>query len=145
MTRLHPHYRFDTLVVGAANRLAVTAARAVAEAPGGVYNPLFVYARPGLGKTHLLMATGHGAMAIDPALAVEYLTLDAFVEAFRAAIAAGQGDAYRRRYAEIGVLLVDDVQFLAGQREAQAELLRLVDAMHTAGRQIVLTLSLIHI
>jgi chromosomal replication initiator protein len=139
VTRLHPHYRFDTLVVGAANRLAVTAARAVAEAPGGVYNPLFVYARPGLGKTHLLMATGHGAMAIDPALAVEYLTLDAFVEAFRAAIAAGQGDAYRRRYAEIGVLLVDDVQFLAGQREAQAELLRLVDAMQTAGRQIVLT------
>ena len=139
MTRLHPNYRFETLVVGTSNRLAVTAARAVAEAPGGVYNPLFVYARPGLGKTHLLMATGHAALAIDPALAVEYLTLDAFVEAYRAAIAAGQGDAYRRRYAEIGLLLVDDVQFLAGQREAQAELLRLVDAMQTAGRQIVLT------
>ncbi|HET8623197.1 MAG TPA: DnaA/Hda family protein [Gemmatimonadales bacterium] len=139
MTRLHPLYRFDTLVVGTSNRLAVTAARAVAEAPGGVYNPLFVYARPGLGKTHLLMATGHAANAIDPALVVEYLTLDAFVEAYRAAIAAGQGDAYRRRYAEIGVLLVDDVQFLAGQREAQTELLRLVDAMQTAGRQIVLT------
>ena len=139
MTRLHPHYRFDTLVVGMSNRLAVTAARAVAEAPGGVYNPLFVYARPGLGKTHLVMATGHAALTIDPALAVEYLTLDAFIEAYRTAIAAGQGDAYRRRYAEIGVLLVDDVQFLAGQREAQAELLRLVDAMQTAGRQIVLT------
>ncbi len=139
MTRLHPHYRFETLVVGTSNRLAVTAARAVAEAPGGVYNPLFVYAHPGLGKTHLLMATGHAAIAIDPALTVEYLTLDGFVEAYRAAIAAGQGDAYRRRYAEIGVLLVDDVQFLAGQREAQAELLRLVDAMQTAGRQIVLT------
>jgi chromosomal replication initiator protein len=139
VTRLHPHYRFETLVVGTANRLAATAARAVAEAPGGVYNPLFVYARPGLGKTHLLMATGHAAAAIDPALTVEYLTLDAFVEAFRAAIAAGQGDAYRRRYTEIGLLLVDDVQFLAGQREAQAELLRLVDALQTAGRQIVLT------
>ena len=139
MTRLHPHYRFETLVVGTANRLAVTASRAVAEAPGGVYNPLFVYAHPGLGKTHLLMATGHAAIAIDPGLTVEYLTLDGFVEAYRAAIAAGQGDAYRRRYAEIGVLLVDDVQFLAGQREAQAELLRLVDAMQTAGRQIVLT------
>jgi chromosomal replication initiator protein len=139
VTRLHPHYRLETLVVGTSNRLAVTAARAVAEAPGGVYNPLFVYAHPGLGKTHLLMATGHAAIAIDPALAVEYLTLDGFVEAYRAAIAAGQGDAYRRRYAEIGVLLVDDVQFLAGQREAQAELLRLVDAMQTAGRQIVLT------
>jgi chromosomal replication initiator protein len=139
VTRLHPHYRFETLVVGTSNRLAVTAARAVAEAPGGVYNPLFVYARPGLGKTHLLMATGHAALAIDPGLAVEYLTLDAFVEAYRTAIAAGQGDAYRRRYAEIGLLLVDDVQFLAGQREVQAELLRLVDALQTAGRQIVLT------
>jgi len=139
VTRLHPHYRFETLVVGTSNRLAVTAARAVAEAPGGVYNPLFVYARPGLGKTHLLMATGHAALAIDPGLVVEYLTLDAFVEAYRTAIAAGQGDAYRRRYAEIGLLLVDDVQFLAGQREVQAELLRLVDALQTAGRQIVLT------
>jgi chromosomal replication initiator protein DnaA len=138
VTRLHPHYRFETLVVGTSNRLAVTAARAVAEAPGGVYNPLFVYAQPGLGKTHLLMATGHAALAIDPALVVEYLTLDAFVEAYRAAIAAGQGDAYRRRYTEIGLLLVDDVQFLAGQREVQAELLRLVDALQTAGRQIVL-------
>jgi chromosomal replication initiation ATPase DnaA len=136
---LHPHYRFETLVVGTSNRLAVTAARAVAEAPGGVYNPLFVYARPGLGKTHLLMATGHAALAIDPGLVVEYLTLDAFVEAYRTAIAAGQGDAYRRRYAEIGLLLVDDVQFLAGQREVQAELLRLVDALQSAGRQIVLT------
>jgi chromosomal replication initiator protein DnaA len=136
---LHPHYRFETLVVGTSNRLAVTAARAVAEAPGGVYNPLFVYARPGLGKTHLLMATGHAALAIDPGIVVEYLTLDAFVEAYRTAIAAGQGDAYRRRYAEIGLLLVDDVQFLAGQREVQAELLRLVDALQTAGRQIVLT------
>jgi chromosomal replication initiator protein len=139
VTRLHPHYRFESLVVGTSNRLAVTAARAVAEAPGGVYNPLFVYARPGLGKTHLLMATGHAALVIDPGLVVEYLTLDAFVEAYRTAIAAGQGDAYRRRYAEIGLLLVDDVQFLAGQREVQAELLRLVDALQTAGRQIVLT------
>jgi chromosomal replication initiator protein DnaA len=139
VTRLHPHYRFETLVVGTSNRLAVTAARAVAEAPGGVYNPLFVYARPGLGKTHILMATGHAALAIDPALMVEYLTLEGFVEAYRTAIAAGQGDAYRRRYAEIGLLLVDDVQFLAGQREVQAELLRLVDGLQTAGRQIVLT------
>ena len=65
---LNPYFRFDTMVVGAANRLAVTAARAVAETPGTVYNPLFVYARPGLGKTHLLMAIGHGAAAIDPSI-----------------------------------------------------------------------------
>jgi chromosomal replication initiator protein len=136
---LNPYFRFDTMVVGAANRLAVTAARAVAETPGTVYNPLFVYAKPGLGKTHLLMAIGHGAQAIDPALTVEYLTLDHFIEAFHAAIASGQGEAYRRRFSDISLLLVDDVQFLTGQRETQAELLRIVDAMQTASRQIVLT------
>ncbi len=136
---LTPGARFDTLVVGAFNRLAVTAARAVAESPGGVYNPLFVYARPGLGKTHLLMAIGHAALEINPRLAVEYVTLDALVEGFRAALAAGQGEAYRRRFADVDLLLVDDVQFLSGQREVQAELLRIVDAMQTASRQIVLT------
>jgi len=136
---LNPLYRFDTLVVGAANRLAVTAAKAVAESPGTVYNPLFVYARPGLGKTHLLMAIGHAARAINPRLSVEYLTLDEFVEAFHAAIAAGHGEAYRKRFLDVDLLLVDDVQFLTHRREMQAELLRLTDALQTASRQIVLT------
>lgn len=136
---LNPLYRFDTLVVGAANRLAVTAAKAVAESPGTVYNPLFIYARPGLGKTHLLMAIGHAARAINPGLVVEYLTLDEFVEAFHAAIAAGHGEAYRKRFLDVDLLLVDDVQFLTHRREMQAELLRLTDALQTAGRQIVLT------
>jgi chromosomal replication initiator protein DnaA len=136
---LNPLYRFDTLVVGAANRLAVTAAKAVAESPGTVYNPLFVYARPGLGKTHLLMAIGHAARAINPRVAVEYLTLDEFVEAFHAAIAAGHGEAYRKRFLDVDLLLVDDVQFLTHRREMQAELLRLTDALQTASRQIVLT------
>ena len=136
---LNPYFRFDTIVVGAANRLAVTAARAVAETPGAVYNPLFLYAKPGLGKTHLLMAIGHGAQAIDPALTVEYLTLDHFIESFHAAIGSGQGEAYRKRFLDVGLLLVDDVQFLTGQRETQAELLRVIDAMQTASRQIVLS------
>ncbi|MEO6057170.1 MAG: DnaA/Hda family protein [Gemmatimonadales bacterium] len=136
---LNPLYRFDTLVVGAANRLAATAAKAVAESPGTVYNPLFVYARPGLGKTHLLMAIGHAARAINPRLTVEYLTLDEFVEAFHAAIAAGHGEAYRKRFLDVDLLLVDDVQFLTHRREMQAELLRLTDALQTANRQIVLT------
>jgi chromosomal replication initiator protein len=136
---LNPLYRFDTLIVGAANRLAVTAAKAVAESPGTVYNPLFIYARPGLGKTHLLMAIGHAARAINPKLAVEYLTLDEFVEAFHAAIAAGHGEAYRKRFLDVDVLLVDDVQFLTHRREMQAELLRLTDALQTTSRQIVLT------
>ncbi len=136
--RLHPQFRFETFVVGAGNRLAATAARAVAESPGAAYNPLFLYSAPGLGKTHLLMAIGHAALAVDPALAVEYVTLDEFVEAYHAAVAAGQGDAVRRRYADTGLLLLDDVQFLSARRELQAELLRVVDAMQTGGRQIVL-------
>jgi len=136
---LNPLYRFDTLVVGAANRLAFTAAKSVAESPGTVYNPLFVYARPGLGKTHLLMGIGHAARAINPRLSVEYLTLDEFVESFHAAIAAGQGEAYRRRFIDVDLLLVDDVQFLTHRREMQSELLRLTDALQSANRQIVLT------
>jgi chromosomal replication initiator protein len=136
---LNPQYRFDTMVVGAANRLAVTASKAVAESPGTVYNPLFIYARPGLGKTHLLMGIGHAARAINPRLSVEYLTLDEFVEAFHAAIAAGHGEAYRKRFLDVDLLLVDDVQFLTHRREMQAELLRLTDALQQANRQIVLT------
>ena len=136
---LNPLYRFDTLVVGAANRLAFTASKAVAESPGTVYNPLFIYARPGLGKTHLLMGIGHAARAINPRLTVEYLTLDEFVESFHAAVAAGQGEAYRRRFSDVDLLLVDDVQFLTHRREMQAELLRLSDALQTTNRQIVLT------
>lgn len=138
-TQLSPQLRFEGFVVGAANRLAATAARTVAESPGTGYNPLFIYARPGLGKTHLLMAIGHAAQAINPALTVEYVTLDDFVEAFHTAVGAGQGDAYRRRFAESDILLLDDVQFVTHRRETQAELLRLVDQMQTTGRQIVLT------
>jgi chromosomal replication initiator protein DnaA len=138
-TPLNPRYRFESFVVGAANRLAATAARAVSENPGAVYNPLFIYGGSGLGKTHLEMAVGHAAAAINPNLRVEYLTLDDFVEAFHAAIAAGQGDAYRRRFTEVDLLLLDDVQFLTHRREMQAELLRVTNAMLAAGRQIVLT------
>ena len=137
--QLNPRFRFDVYIVGTANRLAVTAARAVAESPGSAYNPLFVYGGPGLGKTHLLMAVGHLARSITPSLSVDYITCDDFVEAFHAAIGAGQGDAYRRRFAETGLLLIDDVQFLTHRREVQAELLRLVDQMTTAGRQIVMS------
>ncbi|MBW8772309.1 MAG: ATP-binding protein [Gemmatimonadetes bacterium] len=137
--QLNPRFRFDAYVVGTANRLAVTAAKAVAESPGSAYNPLFVYGGPGLGKTHLLMAVGHFARGIDASLTVDYITCDDFVEAFHAAIGAGQGDAYRRRYAETGLLLLDDVQFLTHRREVQAELLRLVDQMTAAGRQIVMS------
>ncbi len=138
-TALNPKYSFDTLVVGAANRLAVTAGRTVAENPGSAYNPLFIYSGSGLGKTHLLMATGQAVKKLAPGLNVEYLTLDEYVEAFHAAIAAGQGDAFRRRFQTVDLLLVDDVQFLANRKEMQAELLRLTETLQVAGHQIVLT------
>ncbi|HEY3935030.1 MAG TPA: DnaA/Hda family protein [Gemmatimonadales bacterium] len=135
---LNPHARFASFVVGSSNRLAATAAKAVAEAPGAAYNPLFFYARPGLGKTHLLSAIGHEAQAIDPARIVEYVTVDDFVEAYHAALAAGQAEAYRRRFTEAHLVLVDDAQLLSDQRELQSELLRLIDVLMAADRQIVL-------
>jgi chromosomal replication initiator protein len=138
-TTLNPKFTFDTFVVGAANRLAVTAGRTVAENPGSAYNPLFIYSGSGLGKTHVLMAIGHSAKALAPQINIEYLTLDEYVEAFHAAIAAGQGDAFRRRFQNVDALLVDDVQFLTNRKEMQAELLRLTEALQQAGHQIVLT------
>ncbi len=138
-TTLNPKFTFETFVVGASNRLAVTAARTVSENPGSAYNPLFIYSGSGLGKTHLLMATGAQAKKLAPGLNIEYLTLDEYVEAFHAAVAAGQGDAFRRRFQNVDVLLVDDVQFLTGRAEMQAELLRLTEARQAEGRQIVLT------
>ena len=136
---LNPKYSFDTFVVGSANRLAVTAGHTVAENPGAAYNPLFVYSGSGLGKTHLLMAIGHAAKKTAPLLNIEYLTLDEYVEAFHASLAAGQGDTFRRRFQNVDVLLVDDVQFLSNRKEMQSELLRLTEALQVAGHQIVLT------
>ena len=137
--QLNPRLTFETLVVGAANRLAVTAARTVGESPGTAYNPLFIYGESGLGKTHLLTAIGHLARRLVADADVEYVTLDEFVEQYHAAVAAGQSDALRGRFARVDVLLLDDVQFLTNRRELQAELLRIVEQLQGANRQIVLT------
>jgi chromosomal replication initiator protein len=137
--QLDPRLRFDSFVVGAGNRLAVAAARAVAESPGAVYNPLFIYGGTGLGKSHLLCAVGHLAAALQPNLEIEWLSLDDFVEQLHASVSAGQMDAFSRRYERVGLLLIDDVQFLTGRRETQAELLRLFERMQNAGGQIVLS------
>lgn len=137
--QLNPRLTFETLVVGAANRLAVTAARTVGESPGTAYNPLFIYGESGLGKTHLLTAIGHLARRLVTDADVEYVTLDEFVEQYHAAVAAGQSDALRGRFGRVDVLLLDDVQFLTNRRELQAELLRIVEQLQGANRQIVLT------
>jgi chromosomal replication initiator protein len=136
---LNQQFRFDTFLVGANNRLAATAARTVAQTPGTAYNPLFIYSATGLGKTHLLMAIGQMVREIASSMVVEYLTLEEFVEAFHAAVAAGQGDAFRHRFVSVDVLLIDDVQFLTHRREMQAELLRLIGQLQAADKQIVLS------
>ena len=136
---LNPRFRFETFVVGAGNETAAAAARAVAESPGTTYNPLFIYGKSGLGKTHLLQAIGFLALERQPTLRTEYLTLEEFVERYNASVAAGQLDAFRRSAQETDLLLLDDVQFLAEHLELQAELLRLAEAMQAVGRQIVLT------
>lgn len=136
---LDDRLRFDTFVVGAANKLAASAARAVAEAPGAAYNPLFIHSAPGLGKTHLLGAIGQLARQLHPALAVAYLTLDEFVAQLDQAIETGQAEGFKRRHSGVGLLLLDDVQFLSGRVETQSELLRIFNALQGSGRQIVMT------
>src|SRR3982750_4809003 len=131
--------RFDNYVVGSANRLAVAAAHAVADAPGAVYNPLFIYSSSGLGKTHLIHAIGNQAASRNPDLAIEYVALEDFVEQLHAAIATGEMDRFKQRYGRVDVLLIDDMQFLTGRRETQTELLRLLNALQGSGRQVVRT------
>ena len=137
--RVDSRARFDNYVVGSANRLAVAAAHAVADAPGAVYNPLFIYSGSGLGKTHLMNAIGNQALSINPVLNVEYVPLEDFVEQLHASIATAEMDRFKQRYGRVDVLLIDDMQFLTGRRETQSELLRLLNALQGTGRQIVMT------
>lgn len=137
--RLDPRLTFERLVVGAGNRLGAVAARAVAEAPGSTYNPLFVYGGSGLGKTHLLTATGHRLLALHPSAEVLALTLDEFSEQWHAAVSAGETQALGGRLGRADLLLIDDIQFLTGRREMQSELLRLFTTMQDEGKQIICT------
>ncbi|HET7621077.1 MAG TPA: DnaA/Hda family protein [Gemmatimonadaceae bacterium] len=136
---LDARYRFDNYVVGSANRLAVSAARAVAQSPGATYNPLFIYSSSGLGKTHIMLAIANHAMQLQPDLRVEYSTVDEFVNELTEAVAVGSVETFRQRHQRTGMLLLDDVQFLAGRRETQSEMLRLFDALQRSGTQVVFT------
>ncbi len=137
--QLDPKLRFDNFIVGSSNRLAVAAAHAVAEAPGTAYNPLFVYSASGLGKTHLMSAIGNHVAQRRPSLTVAAVTLDEFVGELHAAISDGAVDAFKARYLGVGVLLIDDIQFLTARKETQSELLRIFNALSGDGRQIVMT------
>lgn len=136
---LDARYRFDNYIVGSANRLAVSAARAVAQSPGATYNPLFIYSSSGLGKTHIMLAIANHAREIQPDLRVAYSTVDEFVNELTDAVAVGSVEAFRQRHQRTGMLLLDDVQFLAGRRETQSEMLRLFDALQRSGTQVVFT------
>ncbi|MFP4624863.1 MAG: DnaA ATPase domain-containing protein, partial [Gemmatimonadota bacterium] len=135
---LDPRFTFEAFVVGPANRLAVAAARRVADSPGASYNPLFIYSASGLGKTHLLGAIGNHVEGIHAAEVV-YDTTEHLMEELSAAVEAGEQDAFRHRLRGTGLLLLDDVQFLAGRRQELEELLRAWDALAGRGAQVVLT------
>lgn len=138
MTDLDPKLTFDSFVVGPANRLASAAARRAAESPGTSYNPLFIYSASGLGKSHILNAIAHHARKVDENRRIEYMALEGYLEELTAALESGSRDAFRDRYGELEILLLDDVQFLTGQAEAQEMLLRTLDQLSSAGSQIVL-------
>jgi chromosomal replication initiator protein len=130
-------YSFENFVVGPSNRFAHAAAMAVAEEPGGPYNPLFIYAGAGLGKTHLLQAIAHHVAALHPRLAVHYATSEAFFNSFIDGIRRKRMDEFKARYRSVDVLLLDDVQFLEGKEQLLEEFFHTFNALHEQGKQLV--------
>lgn len=140
--RLNPKYLFETFVIGSSNRFAHAAAVAVAEAPAKAYNPLFIYGDSGLGKTHLLHAIGHYAASLYPGVRVRYVNSEEFTNDFINSISEGKAGAFQRRYREVDVLLVDDIQFLQGKEQTMEEFFHTFNTLHNANKQVVITSDL---
>jgi chromosomal replication initiator protein len=136
---LNPRYRFDQFIIGDGNRLAHAASLAVAELPGQAYNPLFLHAPPGLGKTHLLHAIGNYILAFGGGASVLYTTVEAFTNHFITALNSRSIDRFKRAYRDADVLLIDDVQFLASKARTEEEFFHTFNTLYETGRQLVLT------
>jgi chromosomal replication initiator protein len=137
---LSERYTFDLFVIGKSNELAAAAAHAVSQAPGKVYNPLFIYGDTGLGKTHLMQAVAHETLQRNPNTRITYVGTEQFMNELISSILDRSGAEFRRRYRETDLLLIDDVHFLKGRKETtQEEFFHTFNALYEAGRQIVLT------
>ncbi|MCH9830885.1 MAG: chromosomal replication initiator protein DnaA, partial [Actinomycetia bacterium] len=140
--RLNDKYTFDTFVIGTSNRFAHAAAVAVAEQPAKAYNPLFIYGGSGLGKTHLLHAIGHYTKTLFKGTHVRYISSEEFTNEFINSIRDDKAANFQRRYRDIDVLLVDDIQFLSGKVQTQEEFFHTFNTLHNANKQIVITSDL---